>query len=104
MKLGRKGINPRFPVLKEAFLYDDTVGPLLSHLRAYNTDEIKVLRRIAFHAANAIFEHVRDRLPTVDKEASLEQKQRHNDSVSWLRTRHIKTVNKIGASKFGYNL
>ena len=104
MKLGKKGLNPRYPVLKEVYLYDDVMGPLLSHLRAHNSMEISAIRSSAMHAANAVFERVKKRIKPVASTEPLDVKLRHNDSVSFLRAKHIKTINKICKSKFGYNL
>ena len=103
MKQGRKGISPRYPVLKPAFEFDRAMGVLLNHLRANNSMEIKTIRCAAKLAATTIFLHVKNRLVPADKDDTLEKKLQYNDSISWLRTRYVKTVNKISESDFGYD-
>lgn len=85
-------------------MFDQTLGPLLSHIRANNKLEIRTLREASHLAATAVYYLVRSRIKDVGKISTLQEKIEHNDdSVSWLRTRYIKTINKISESDFGYH-
>lgn len=97
----KKGINPRFPVLKQALLYDEAMGPLVNHIKVNNINEIDDLKNCLTRVAQHTFDYVRSQIKNVPKTAPLEIKQRHNDTISWLRTRHNKTLRKIKNSTFG---
>lgn len=102
MKISKtKGQHPRFPVLKQAHVFDAVMGPILTHLKANNTMEIVSLRRSANFLNNVVFHHVMTKIPITVAPAPLETLLRYNDTVSWLRTRHTKTSKRIGKSQFG---
>lgn len=104
MKVSKiKGQKPRYPVLKSALLYDGTMGPLLSHLRANNTQEIHVLRSLSNFVSTSVYQRLRaNLLAKPPAKANLEEVLRYNDSVAYLRTRHTKLSKKISKSNFGY--
>jgi len=105
-----KGINPRYHPLKNAFHYDDIMGPLIARSKANNSEEISTIRRSLSFIAELVFRAVKQRLllrvPKRDdytSEAEFFTAQiRYNDSVAFVRTRHAMTINKISKSTFGY--
>jgi hypothetical protein len=99
-----KGLNPRAPLLKQAFVFESTMGPLLSHLRANNKMEISTLRDVARLTATAVYQHIRGRIKNLPTGTPKEVCIRHNDSIAYLKTKFAKTINKISKHNFGYNL
>ena len=104
-----KGINPRFPVFQQVHVYENTIGLLLSHVKAHNSAEDRTIKDALSQSANAVFEYQMRALRKLDPgkgtpgqiqfsdtmRALHDEQIRFNDSVSALRTAHARMICRI---------
>lgn len=97
MKVSKvKGISPRYPVLAPVNTYERTIATLLAHVRLPNRTDTSV-RDALKRAANELFKGRMEALKMLAPPTGSvpDRISRYNDSVSALRTKHARMINKI---------
>ena len=93
--------KPRFKVLRQVSLYEDTIGPIISHTRINNDAEAPPIKKALRRVNQVVFQNFLSDLRKIPpkSDSPWEMVIQYDDSVSALRTRYNSFENKISKLK-----